>query len=140
MSAAGSRRRYLVVGALATFAIATTGCSGIRTERKGLDVGRSICDVKNADNADDAQRALEKLDRQLERAARITGRPVREDVRDITNNLDDLVQHVANGNDALSQQDVAAIRRNVQEVVDTAPGLANRFYEGLSQGLADCAG
>jgi hypothetical protein len=138
VSAGFRRRGYVIAGALATFAIAASGCTGLRTERHGRDVGRAICDVKRADNPDEAQRALDKLDRRLDRAARVTGRPIREDVTDITNNLNDLVRHAGDGNDALLQQDVAAIRRNVQEVIDTAPGLANLFYEGVDQGLSDC--
>jgi hypothetical protein len=130
------RPRLFIVLPLA--AVIVAGCAGYRTERQGRDVGRAICDVKQADNADQAERALQKLDRRLEKAARITGRPVDEDVRDITENLHDLVEHASNGRDTLAKQDVAVIRRNVQTVVHQAPELTKRYYEGVNEGLADC--
>jgi hypothetical protein len=122
--------------ALAVIAIIGTGCAGLRTERQGRDVGRAICDVKTADNADQAQRALDKLNRHIEDAQRITGRPVKEDVRDIQNNLDDLMRHV--GQPALARQDVVVIQRNIQDVIHTAPALTKRYYEGVNEGLGDC--
>jgi hypothetical protein len=30
------------------------------------------------------------------------------------------------------------IRRNVQEVVQTAPALTKRFFEGVVEGMGDC--
>ncbi len=125
-----------IVVAVAVLALA--GCAGLRTERQGRDVGRAICDVKSAGNADQAQRALDRLNRHLDGAQRVTGRPVGQDVRDIDNNLNDLVKHASNGQSALARQDVAAIQRNVEDVIRTAPALTKRFYEGVNEGLGDC--
>ncbi len=114
------------------------GCSNFRTELKGRDVGRAICDVKTADSKEQAQRALDKLNRKLDDAQRITGRQVQQDVRDIQNNLQDLTRHADNAGSALKQQDIASIRRNVSTVVQNAPESVKRFYEGVSEGLGDC--
>jgi hypothetical protein len=129
-------RRRITLVALAVITVAGAGCAGFRTERQGRDVGRAVCDVKTADNADQAQRALDKLNREIEDAQRITGRPVKEDVRDIQNNLNDLTRHV--GQPALARQDLAVIQRNVQDVINTAPALTKRYYEGVNEGLGDC--
>ncbi len=118
--------------------LGVAGCAGLRTERQGRDVGRAICDVKSAGNADQAQRALDRLNRRLDDAQRITGRPVGQDVRGIDNNLNDLVKHASNGQSTLARQDVAAIQRNVEEVIRTAPALTQRFYQGVNEGLGDC--
>lgn len=114
------------------------GCSGLRTELKGRDVGRAICDIKNADNADDAQNALDKANRKLDGAQRITGRSVNQDVRDIQNNLNDLARHANNAGNTLAKQDVVEIQRNVAAVANNAPALVKRFYEGVSEGLGNC--
>jgi ElaB/YqjD/DUF883 family membrane-anchored ribosome-binding protein len=114
------------------------GCAGFRTERQGRDVGRAICRVKHAGSPDQAQRALDTLRRDLEQAQRITGRPVDQDVHDIQSNMNDLVQHVSSRQSTLARQDVAAIQRNVEDVIRTAPGLTKRFYEGVNEGLGDC--
>jgi hypothetical protein len=114
------------------------GCSGLRTELKGRDVGRAVCDIKNADNADDAQNALDKANRKLDGAQRITGRSVNQDVRDIQNNLNDLARHANNAGNTLAKQDVVEIQRNVAAVANNAPALVKRFYEGVSEGLGNC--
>jgi len=126
------------IAAVLGMALVLAGCAGFRNERKGRDVGRAICDVKNADNADEAQRAVDKLNRKLDDAQRITGRKVQQDVRDIENNVSDLSRHVNNAGNALQQQDIAQIQRNVAEVVQNTPVLVRRFYEGVAEGLGDC--
>ena len=131
-------RRLTVVVALGAAVVGIVGCVGFRTERNGRDVGRAICDLKHADNADQAQRALAKLNRDLADAQRITGRKVSEDVSDIQNNINDLAVHASKERSAAAAQDVAAIQRNVQVVIQTAPGLTRRFYEGVNEGLGDC--
>ena len=131
-------RAPLAVVTVVTLAAGAAGCAGFRTERRGRDVGRAICDVKSADDTEEVERALQKLDRRLDRATQIVGRRVSEDVRDIAENVDDLSNHVEDGRSELAEQDVALIRRNVQEVVQTAPALTKRFYEGVTEGLGDC--
>jgi hypothetical protein len=133
-----TRRLLLITATIAVVALAVGGCAGFRSERQGRDVGRAICDIKKADNADEAQRALDKYNRRAEKAQRIIGRPISEDVNDIQNNLNDLVTHVSQGNEALAKQDVAVINRNVETVSSQGPTLVRRFYQGMSEGLADC--
>ena len=132
------RRLILVAVAIAVIAVALGGCANYRAERQGRDVGRAVCDIKKADTPEEAQRALDKFNRRADKARRIIGRPITEDVNDIQNNLNDLVTHASQGNDALSQQDVAVIRRNVEQVSTQGPTLVRRFYQGMAEGLANC--
>jgi len=132
------RRFLLVPVVIVLLGAGVAGCAGLRSERQGRDVGRAICDIKKADNADQAQRALDKFNRRAQKAQRIIGRPITEDVQDIQNNLNDLVTHVSQGNEALAQQDVAVISRNVNTVSKQGPALVKRFYQGVSEGLGDC--
>lgn len=133
-------RRALALTAVAALGLGVAGCAGFRVERDGKDVGKAICDIKDANNADQAQRALSKVQRNAEKAKKITGRNVGEDVQDIQNNLNDLVQHASQGNKTLAKQDVAVIQRNVDQAAKNAPDLTKRYYQGVSEGLNDCTG
>ena len=78
------------------------------------------------------------VEQQMNDLQRIVGRPLNEDINDIQENLSDLVEHAVNGNDALKQQDIAAIQRNVDAVNRTLNGRAQAAYDGLYDGLGDC--
>jgi hypothetical protein len=130
-------RRWLIA-TITVVAVALAGCAGLRTERSGRDVGRAVCDVRNASNADEAQRALTKLNNKLNDAQRITGRPVAQDVNNIQNNINDLVNHASDNQSTLAHQDVEAILRNVNQAADQTSGMAKRFYQGVAEGLGDC--
>jgi hypothetical protein len=119
--------------------VGLAACAGFRVERDGRKTGDAICDLKDASNRGDAQSALQDAQRWIDKAARITGRPVSRDVRDVSENLSDLAKHVPNGNSALAQQDIAVIRRNVQQIVRVTSGHTQRFYQGLDEGLSNCS-
>ena len=110
----------------------------IRAERQGKQFGEEVCDVREADSADEAQRQLDQARREMNDLGRIVGRPLEEDVEDIQENLDDLVAHVIDGNEALLDQDIAVIQRNLAAVARTLTGKAEAAYDGIQQGLADC--
>ena len=134
-----SKRLGLVIGLLVGGSALVGGCGGeIRAERQGRQLGEAICDVTEADDADEAQRQLEQAQREMDDLQRIVGRPVDEDVDDIEENLADLVGHVADGNDALVEQDIAVIQRNVEAVGRTLTGKGRAAYDGIQEGLGDC--
>ena len=123
----------LAVAALALVA----GCGGsFRSESDGATVGRNICKLKSADNAAEANRAMRKIDRNLDQARRTTGIPVSQDLNAIDEQLNDLAKH--GDNSALAQQDIAKLRRNVQQAIDTTSGNVQKFYQGLDEGLSNC--
>ena len=137
----GSVKRRLVLGtAIAgVSALLLSSCAEFRVERQGKDFGDALCDVKNADNKEEVQKALQDAKEQLDDAARIAGRPVSEDVKDVNENLADLAAHVIDNQPTLVQQDIAAIRRNVEAAVSGANGTVQRFYEGTVEGLGKCS-
>jgi len=133
------RHRKTIIGAVSltiTASLVATGCAGFRAERHGKDVGEAICDLEGADTPEEAGEAATDALAELEDAIRIVGRPVSEDVDDIQENLDDLTKHV--GQPALIEQDLAAIRRNVNAATAVADHSTQRFYEGVEEGLAEC--
>lgn len=140
MSVTGSRtRRAAGVAAALVLVVGLTACAGFRAERDGRKTGDAICDLKDASSTGDAQQALQDAQRWIDKAVRTTGRPVSRDVRDVNENLSDLAKHVPNGNSALAQQDIAVIRRNVQQIVRVTSGHTQRFYQGLDEGLSNCS-
>jgi hypothetical protein len=122
--------------ALAATGLGVAGCTGFRAERHGKDLGQALCDLEGADTAEDVSEATADVAAELERALRIVGRPVGEDVDDIEENLSDLTEHV--GQPLLIEQDLANIRRNFAAATAVADASTKRFYEGVMQGLADC--
>jgi len=133
-------KKPLTIAGTAVLAVALLGgCFGtIRAERQGKKAGEAICDVKKADNADDAQRQADQARRQLNDVQRIVGRPINEDLRDVNQNVTDLIEHVRQGNKALARQDIHVIERNVQAVSRTLSGKARAAYDGMLEGLAEC--
>jgi hypothetical protein len=132
------RRAGVVTSAVVVIALAA-GCAGFRVERDGRKTGDAICDLKGASNASDAKSALADAQQWIDKARQTTGRPVSEDLRDVGENLSDLAQHAANDNDTLAHQDVNVIRRNVQSAIRVTSGHAQRFYQGLDEGLSNCS-
>lgn len=115
-----------------------TGCAGVRSERQGKQVGKAICDLKSADNADAAKRQINKIKEDFTDARRITGVDVNQDVRRIDENLNDIAEHVAQGNGTVLQQDLAVIRRNLTHAIDSTSDNVARYYEGAREGLDTC--
>jgi hypothetical protein len=126
----------LAAVALAVTALTVAGCTGLRAERHGKDLGEALCDLKGAETAEDVGEATSDVAAELERALRIVGRPVQEDVDDIQENLSDLTEHV--GQPLLIEQDLANIRRNFAAATAVADASTKRFYEGVMEGLAEC--
>jgi hypothetical protein len=128
------RTRLIALAAITTLSMfALVGCSTeARAERKGKEAGEQICKAKKADNADEAERHLRKANDKLDDLARFTGRDVREDVRDLDRNLDQM----ARGN--ATQQDVNAVVRSVQEASASLNGNQQAAYDGMLEALASC--
>ena len=126
--------RLIILSALvALSAFALTSCSTqARAERKGKEAADQICKAANSNNANEAQRHINRANDKIDDLARFTGRDVREDVRDLDRNLDQM----ARGN--ASQQDVNAVIRSVANARSAARGNAVAAYDGLLEGLANC--
>src|SRR3954454_14358773 len=128
------KARLVVLGAMvALSAFALTSCSTqARAERKGKAAGEQICKAKDANNANEAQRHISRANDKLNDLARFTGRDVREDVRDLDRNLNQM----ARGN--ASNQDVRAVSRSVEDARASARGNSVAAYDGMLEALANC--
>jgi hypothetical protein len=128
------KARLIVVGAMVvTSVFGLASCSTqARAERKGKAAGDEICKAKNANNADDAQRHVNRANDKINDLARFTGRDVGQDVRQLNRNLDQL----SRGN--ATEQDVNAIIRSVEDARASAKGNAVAAYDGMLEALANC--
>jgi hypothetical protein len=128
------KARFIAVGAMAAMsAFGLASCSTqARAERKGKEAGDQICKAKSADNANEAQRHINQANDKINDLARFTGRDIREDVRDLDRNLNQM----SRGN--ASQQDINAVIRSVEDARAAARGNAVAAYDGLLEGLNNC--
>ena len=133
-----SHRRILALLALPV-ALSLAACAGYRAEHNGKQLGDAVCDMKTANSNEEVADAYSDAQDAIEYGEQIVGRGVAEDVDDIDDNLADLSEHVVEDRQALAQQDVAAIRRNLQQVIKSTTGRTQRFYQGVDQGLSNCS-
>jgi hypothetical protein len=128
------KARFLVLAAMVVLsAFALSSCSTqARAERKGKEAGDEICKAKNSDNADEAQRHINRANDKLKDLSRFTGRDVHEDIRDLDRNLNQM----SRGN--ATEQDVNAVIRSVEDARASAKGNAVAAYDGMLEGLANC--
>ena len=108
-------------------------------ERDGKNLGQAICDLREADDADDAQEAIADVNEQLDDLGNKFTMYTAEDRADIDNNLADLAEHQAQGQPNLMQQDLAVLERSASNIRDDVNETSQAAWEGVLQGLSDCA-
>lgn len=137
------RSPLLIFAGAVTLAVALTGgltsCGQqFRAERDGRDLGSAVCDLADATTAQEARAALADIKAQTTDLADQYGSVTAEDRKRITENLSDLQKHVADGDEALAHQDLAAIERNAQQI-RTQFGQANdSAWDGFTDELESC--
>jgi len=128
--------------AFAAIAVATllaVGCSQkYGAERDAKKTGEAICDVRDADSADDARSAIEDVEAQLDDLGSKYALYTAEDRADIQNNLADLAEHVIQGNVQLVKQDLAVLERSIDNIREDSNEVSQAAWDGLLEGLADC--
>ena len=126
-------RLFVLVAMVVVSAFVLASCSTqARAERKGKAAGDEICKAKNSNNANEAGRHINRANNKLNDLARFTGRDVRQDVRDLDRNLNQM----ARGN--ATEQDVNAVISAVQDARAAAKGNAVAAYDGMLEALANC--
>ena len=111
-------RKYLIPTlALAAVLTLAPGCAKkYSAERDGKKLGEALCDLADADSADEAKDALADIDEQLGDIADKYTAFTAQDRSAIDENLADLQGHVADGNTALINQDLAVVQRNLDQL------------------------
>jgi hypothetical protein len=125
----------VVVGAL----LLGSACSQkYSAERDGKKLGEAICDLRDADNAEDAQDALDDVNEQLDDLGNKFALYTAEDRADIDNNLADLAEHQVQDQPTLMQQDLAVLERSASNIRDDVNETSAAAWEGVLQGLSSC--
>ena len=91
-----------------------------------------MCKAKEADSPAEAQRHVDNANDKLADLGRFTGRDVREDLRDIDQQLTQMARGDAR------TQDVNVIVRSVQDARSSVRGNTLAAYDGMLEALADC--
>jgi hypothetical protein len=131
-------RRLLAIAGLGILVLAPACAQKYQAERDGKDAGEAYCDVRQADTAEEAAAAVEDLNNELDEIADQVAIFTAEDRADIDENLTDLVEHAMQGNDVLATQDVAVIRRSLDNIRDDVGDTGQAAIDGFFQGLDDC--
>lgn len=127
----------LVAAALASLAL--SGCSQkYSAERDGKKLGEAICDLRDASTKEEAQSALEDIQKQADDLGSKVSLYTSQDSRKIQQNLADLAEHSVQGNDVLKQQDLAALERNIKQMSKTTNETGQAALDGIREGLSDC--
>ena len=125
----------VIVGAL----LFGSACSEkYSAERDGKKLGEAICDLREADNPEDAQEAVDDISEQLDDLGNKFAMYTAEDRADIDNNLADLAEHQAQDQPTLMQQDLAVLERSASNIRDDMNETSAAAWEGVLQGLSDC--
>jgi len=126
-------RLIALVAVIGVSAFGLAGCSTqARAERKGKEAGDQICKAKDANNANDAQRHISRANDKLDDLARFTGHDIKEDVRDLDRNLN----QIARGN--ATEQDISAVVRSIEDARKSTTGNTLAAYDGILEALANC--
>ena len=134
-----TRSRTLLAAVTLGALLLVTGCSQkYSAECDGKNLGQAICDLREAENQDDAAAALEDVNEQLDDLGSKYALYTAEDRADINNNLADLAEHAIQGQPNLAQQDLAVLERSADHIKDDVNEVAKAAWEGVLQGLSDC--
>jgi len=134
-------RRSLIgvcIAALVLLGLAT-GCSQkYSAERDGKKAGKAMCDVRGADDADQANAAADDVRKELDDLASKYALFTAEDRNDIENNLADLAEHAIQGNDLLINQDLAVLQRSADNIRNDTSEVSQAAWDGVLEGLSTC--
>ncbi|MFN8104303.1 MAG: hypothetical protein U0U69_07555 [Acidimicrobiia bacterium] len=127
------------IAAVTALALVVGGCSQrYSAERDGKKLGEAVCDLRKATTKEDAQKALDDIDNQLDDLGNKHALFTAEDRRDVQNNLADLHEHAIQGNTALMQQDLVVLERSIKNIANDSNEVSRAAWEGALEGMADC--
>ena len=134
-----TRHRIAALAALPIALLLMTGCSQkYAAERDGKKLGEAICDLRDAEDQDDAQEAADDVNNELDDLSNKYAFYTGEDRADVQNNLADLFEHVIQGQPELAQQDLAVLERSADNIAEDVNETSRAAWEGVLEGLSEC--
>ena len=133
-------RKYLIAGVAAVaLMLSTTSCARkYSAERDGKKLGEAICDLRAASTKEEVQSAVDEIKDQTGDLARKYTMFTAQDRRAVQGNVADLAEHAVQGNQALMQQDLAVIQRNIKQIRTEANQVDAAAWDGIQEGLQTC--
>ena len=132
-------RTIVALAAAAALTLLAAGCGQqMRAERDGRDLADSVCDLRDASDAEAASSAIDEIEDEIEDLVRRYGVATGEDRADVRNNLADLAEHAVQGNEVLVQQDLAVLQRSAENIRDDATEVQQSVWTGIAAGLQEC--
>ena len=134
-----TKHRILSLAAIPVAVLLFTGCSQkYSAERDGKQLGEAICDLREAESQEEAQRALDDINKRFDDLANKFALYTAEDRADVQNNLADLFEHAIQGQGNLAQQDLAVLERSADNIRDDVNETSQAAWDGVLQGLSEC--
>jgi ABC-type phosphate/phosphonate transport system substrate-binding protein len=134
-----TKARAIAAAATAAALLFAAGCSQkYSAERDGKNLGQAICDLRDAENQEDAEEALADVNEQLDDLGNKFALYTAEDRADIENNLADLAEHRVQGQPNLMYQDLSVLERSADNLREDANETARAAWDGVLQGLSEC--
>ena len=133
------KKSIVMLACAIVLVVGASGCAKkYAAERDGKKLGEAVCDLRDADTREDAQSALADINEQLSDIGSKYSLYTAEDRADVEENLNDLAEHVAQGNKELVQQDLAVIQRSVDNISSDTNETQQAIWDGVREGLDDC--
>jgi hypothetical protein len=110
------------------------------SERDGKALGQALCDLKDAENADERQSALDDIDSELENLENEYAFYTSEDREEFQSNLKSFESNVEAKDLSALQEDLASLDSSAKDVASNAGEVTQAAWDGLRQGLSNCIG
>ena len=94
--------------------------------------------MRQADTPEEAQSAMDEVNKRLDDLGGKFAMYTAEDRADIANNLADLAEHRVQGQPNLMYQDLTVLERSIDNIKSDVNETSRAAWEGVLEGLSDC--
>jgi hypothetical protein len=136
----GTTMRRLMILALAAVAVlALAGCSEkYNAEREGKDLGKAVCDLRDAETEQEVEEARAKVDEELDNLIEDYAFMTADDREALEGQFAQLQENVGERNFGLAQQDLALMQATVTGIRENVNEVSRAAWDGFQQGLSEC--
>lgn len=128
----------LAVVALASTLVVSGCAKQFLAERAGKKLGESICDLVTADSPEEADKAMEEINDQIDSLQSKYELWTTDERSEIDQTVDDLQSEISEGDRAAARDDLVQLRRLVGEAQQDSSDVTEAAIDGVRQGLESC--
>lgn len=135
------RRLTAVAAAVLALMLMVAGCSPkYSSERDGKALGQAVCDLRESEDADERQAAIDDINSELENLEQEYAFYTSDDSDAFQDAIDTFRSDAEAGDVQAMQQDLASLDERAQNTAQNAGDVTKAAWDGLRQGLSDCIG